>query len=405
VLAGSEKGDVAHIDLASVGHQLEPEILVGGPPCQGFSRLGRAKLNSLSDDGFEGDPRNELYRRFLEAAAEWKPKVVVMENVAGMLNVKGSNVGDAAARDLARLGYDVAYAVLNAVWYGVPQYRERFFLIGIRKDLRVRPFMPQATHRASLPAGYAPLEHTIRMPFVSPFELGVGSAESQREAVTVWEALADLPPIREHQTWSRRPHGSFRKPVRLDRPPHSDFACTMRGWAGFGHVEEICDHGVRHTPRDYETFRRMKPGDRYPEAYAIMEQRIREEFRRRAESPEGAPEPGTPDYTNLVKSIKAPYPVDMFPDKWRKLIPDAPSWTVPAHLAKDSYSHIHYDSDQARTISVREAARLQSFPDAFAFAGNMGDCFRQIGNAVPPLLAKVIGDHLRHLLDPTGVFG
>ena len=85
-----------------------------------------------------------------------------------------------------------------------------------------------------------------------------------------------------------------------------------------------------------------------------------------------------------------PYPEEIFVDKWRKLVPDQPSWTVPAHLSKDAYSHIHYDSDQARAISIREAARLQSFPDAFVFSGNMGERFRQVGNAVPPLLAWAV---------------
>jgi DNA (cytosine-5)-methyltransferase 1 len=87
-----------------------------------------------------------------------------------------------------------------------------------------------------------------------------------------------------------------------------------------------------------------------------------------------------------------------FIDKWRKLIPDQPSWTIPAHLARDSYSHIHHDSSQARMVSVREAARLQSFPDAFEFSGNMGDCFRQIGNAVPPLLAWAVAASVMGLL-------
>ena len=90
------------------------------------------------------------------------------------------------------------------------------------------------------------------------------------------------------------------------------------------------------------------------------------------------------------KAFVPPYPEDMFRDKWRKLVPDQPSWTVPAHLSKDCYSHIHYDSSQARSISVREAARLQSFPDGYLFEGAMGDAFRQIGNAVPPLLGWAI---------------
>src|SRR5262245_56099242 len=93
-----------------------------------------------------------------------------------------------------------------------------------------------------------------------------------------------------------------------------------------------------------------------------------------------------------------PFPIDHFIDKWRTLIPDQPSWTVPAHLSKDAYSHIHHDDRQARAISIREAARLQSFPDAFTFVGNMGDCFRQVGNAVPPLLAWVIAGKILKLL-------
>ena len=97
---------------------------------------------------------------------------------------------------------------------------------------------------------------------------------------------------------------------------------------------------------------------------------------------------------SFTKEIYPPYPEDKFVDKWRKLLPGEPSWTVTAHLGKDSYSHIHYDGTQKRAISVREAARLQSFPDAFAFAGNMGDCYRQIGNAVPPLMAWAIASCL-----------
>jgi DNA (cytosine-5)-methyltransferase 1 len=100
----------------------------------------------------------------------------------------------------------------------------------------------------------------------------------------------------------------------------------------------------------------------------------------------------------FAKEIFPPYPEDKFVDKWRKLIPEKPCWTVTAHLAKDSYSHIHYDGTQKRAISVREAARLQSFPDGFIFTGNMGDCYRQIGNAVPPLMAWSIAATLMQLL-------
>src|SRR5438477_10066599 len=136
----------------------------------------------------------------------------------------------------------------------------------------------------------------------------------------------------------------------------------------------------------------MKPGDRYPEALAIANARLAKAIEALRKASAQVPETATTEYQELKDSIVPPYPEHIFIDKWRKLVPDQPSWTVPAHLAKDSYSHIHYDDEQARSISVREAARLQSFPDAFGFCGNMGDCFRQIGNAVPPLLGWAIAN-------------
>ena len=94
-----------------------------------------------------------------------------------------------------------------------------------------------------------------------------------------------------------------------------------------------------------------------------------------------------------------PYPIGSFPNRWWKLRPDFPSRTLMAHIGKDTYSHIHYDSAQARVISVREAARLQSFPDGFRFCGTMNPAFRQIGNAVPPLMAKRLAVQMLETLE------
>jgi len=111
-----------------------------------------------------------------------------------------------------------------------------------------------------------------------------------------------------------------------------------------------------------------------------------------------APAEGSDAWNDLWDSFVPPYDVGKFPNKWRKMEPDLPARTLMAHLGKDSYSHIHYDSAQARTISVREAARLQSFPDGFTFSGTMNPAFRQIGNAVPPLLGKAVADQMmKHL--------
>ena len=151
------------------------------------------------------------------------------------------------------------------------------------------------------------------------------------------------------------------------------------------------------------------PGDRYPQAIAIATARMQEKFEKHLGETDATDEgeslrglriefeaarkrdipfkEWSADLVAFAKDVFPPYPEDKFVDKWRKLVPREPSWTVTAHLGKDSYSHIHYDSTQKRAISVREAARLQSFPDAFLFSGNMGDCYQQIGNAVPPLMA------------------
>ena len=136
-------------------------------------------------------------------------------------------------------------------------------------------------------------------------------------------------------------------------------------------------------------FARLNPGDQYPQAW----QHAMTCSRKRVASaaPQGRyVREGSAEYERLRDAIVPPYDANKFPNKWRKMWRDQPARTLMAHLGKDSYSHIHYDSDQARTISVREAARLQSFPDGFVFCGTMNPAFRQIGNAVPPLMANAL---------------
>jgi DNA (cytosine-5)-methyltransferase 1 len=397
-----DAGNLEDLDLERVASRTPgPDILVGGPPCQGFSRIGRAKLASLAEDPDEVDPRNALYLRFVAAARFWRPSAVVMENVPGMLGVNGSNVAEAVAGDLAACGYRVGYAILNSVWYGVPQFRERLFFIGVRDDLSPLPSVPVPTHKINLPSGYLrpPQSITLSLPFMPHFELEVPRDRALIEATTVGDAIGDLPAIDEHL--SPRPRkgrtDEFRAQHPYTAPATSAYAELMRSWPGLDSPIGVRAHVIRQTPRDFETFRRMKAEDRYPEAMAIARARFREEFARRALAGT-APLEGSPEHSELKRSIIPPYPEEKFVDKWRKLNADRPSWTVPAHLSRDAYSHIHYDSEQARAISVREAARLQSFPDAFEFAGNMGDCFTQIGNAVPPVLAWALANHLLGLL-------
>jgi DNA (cytosine-5)-methyltransferase 1 len=136
----------------------------------------------------------------------------------------------------------------------------------------------------------------------------------------------------------------------------------------------------------------LRQGAEYPEAHATAVRIALREAKR-----QGVNE-GTKAYQKIFESIVPPYDVSKFPNRWWKLRPDWPVRTLMAHIGKDTYSHIHWDAKQARTISVREAARLQSFPDGFAFQGAMNAAFRQIGNAVPPLMAASIAKIIRGAL-------
>ena len=167
----------------------------------------------------------------------------------------------------------------------------------------------------------------------------------------------------------------------------------MKTWKGFEAPDALYDHVIRYLPRDFELFARMNHGDQYPEAYRHAHDMFEERLTRERQS--GNPiRTGSAAYEQLKREIIPPYDAGKFPNKWRKMWPDKPARTLMAHLGKDGYSHIHYDSSQARTISVREAARLQSFPDGFRFSGTMNPAFRQIGNAVPPLLAKALAEEM-----------
>jgi DNA (cytosine-5)-methyltransferase 1 len=153
---------------------------------------------------------------------------------------------------------------------------------------------------------------------------------------------------------------------------------------------------IRRLPRDYPIFERMNQGDQYPDAHRVAIELWHEKMAilGLADSDADPLSPKHDLYEAERATIVPPYDPNKFIDKWRKMAEDEPARTLTAHLGKDSYTHIHYDDSQARTISVREAARLQSFPDGFTFEGAMNAAFRQIGNAVPPLLARALALHI-----------
>jgi DNA (cytosine-5)-methyltransferase 1 len=384
------------------------DIIIGGPPCQAFARVGRAKLREVAEhpEAFRQDPRGNLYLRYLEYVRRLHPLALLMENVPDVLNYGGHNIPDEMCEVLSDLGYECRYTLLNAVYYGVPQMRERLFLIAYAKELKSQVAFPSPTHWIELPKGY----HGSRQVALKSLRTNLfnqtsfytpppESSPSLLPAVTAREALADLPPITLHlegklKRGTRRFNSlvPYQQDIKL-----SSYMKLMREWPGFEANGGVTDHVIRSLPRDYAIFNRMHPGDQYPEAHAHAMDIFNEEMTRRQEAGERIIS-RSKEYRELLAQFVPPYDAGKFPNKWRKMEPDAPARTLMAHLGKDSYSHIHYDSDQARTISVREAARLQSFPDGFQFEGTMNPAFRQIGNAVPPLMARALAEVMQRAL-------
>lgn len=300
--------------LAVLIEQLKPlgiDLVVGGPPCQPFSRAGRAKIRSLVKSGVREkfDARKELWHSFIDVVLELKPRAVIMENVPDMAIGDDLLVVRRIANLLENAQYNVDYRLIDAWRYGVPQHRKRFVLQA-RND------------------GYAP-----RWP------------DPSGTKVTVRDAIADLPPLNGTTGCRELPYTGS---------PCSELAKTMRRDSTKGVVYDHMTRPVRSD--DLEIFKIMKSSTLYSEL---------------------------PEYMRRYRS-------DTFNDKYKRLSWDDLSRTITAHIAKDGYWYIH--PSEHRTLTVREAARIQTFPDSFRFSGTRSDAFRQIGNAVPPLLSQAIAE-------------
>jgi DNA (cytosine-5)-methyltransferase 1 len=363
------------------------DVLVGGPPCQAYARVGRAKLREVADhpSAFKVDPRGNLYLRYLAWVKALRPLALLVENVPDILHYGHHNVAEEIVETLDTLGYDARYSLLNSAFYGCPQMRERVFLLAYRKELGIRAGFPRASRFMRLPRGYAGTR-AVALRHVGPGYLAADPGdESLPGPVTAGEAIGDLPAILGDSVkrGARRFSELSRYAASVD---FSAYVTMMRCWPGFPAGEGVYDHVIRALPRDVPIFRAMRAGAEYPEAHETARGLAMTEAARRGF------QPGTEAFRELFRRMVPPYDVGKFPNRWWKLDAGQPVRTLMAHIGKDTYSHIHWDSEQARTISVREAARLQGFPDGFVFEGTMNPAFRQIGNAVPPLIAAAIAD-------------
>ena len=277
------------------------DVLVGGPPCQAFARVGRSKLRELADhpEAYRHDPRSRLYLDYINYVRACAPLAVVLENVPDMLNFGAHDIAQEFCEVLSSLGYVGGYTLLNAARYGVPQMRERVFLIGLRAELANHVEFPLPTHSIDLPSGYdgsraVALKHLKNNSLYSTgFWVPIPVDEEAADltpAVSAEEALKDLPTIdaRAELAAGRLRRGARRFDFGIPYPTDAgvtEYSRLMRSWPGFEAPRTITDHVIRYLPRDYALFSRMNPGDQYPEAYRHAEEMFEEELMRRSNSP------------------------------------------------------------------------------------------------------------------------
>jgi len=310
----------------------EVDIVVGGPPCQGFSSANQHRIID--------DPRNELYKYYIEAIKRICPKFVVMENVRGMLSVANQVVEDYKAIKIKKNGkkytYDVAYRLLNSVNFGVAQSRERLIYIAIRNDIaEVKHITPEVIFQEICNSCATNQQYNLRaaLEFIKPLEAPrvKGMTETDDEMTGMKIALNTYDSC----------GNAYLKSINQGRIlPYV-----------FNHKARYC------SDVNYEIFKRLEQGE---------------------------------DATNPKIADIMPYAHrnGIFKDKYFKLYIDKPCRTITAHMKMDCLSHIH--PLQIRSLTPREAARVQSFPDDYLFLGAYLKTYMQIGNAVPVLMAKQI---------------
>lgn len=297
------------------------DMIIGGPPCQAYSLLGRHRKT------MEDDPRTKLYLQYGKFLKEFNPMGFVFENVPGLLSAKKGEHFQNLQDYFDELGYKVHYKMLDASDYGVLQIRHRIILVGWKKEKN----------------------------------LGYPVIEQKRASAVINDILNDLPKLKA---------GEVKKFAEY-RAPSNPY---------------LQESGIRSEDDEFVTENISRPvNENDANIYACAIKLWNKKHIRIK-------------YTDLPKEYKTQKNENSFLDRFKVVDGQGYAHTVVAHLAKDGHYYIHPSLDDCRSISVREAARMQSFPDNFYFEGSRSAMFKQIGNAVPPLMAKSIAESIKKQL-------
>ena len=308
---------------------VELDLIAGGPPCQGFSI--NAPVRTTLDE------RNHLFKEYLRFVDAFAPRAVLIENVPGLVSFEHGATLHAILDALAELGYGADVRILGAPYYGVPQMRWRTIILGVRGR--------------ALPAGAypEPIYHApIRANFTSTFDgqsiIKEPSPEANANFVTVYEAIGDLPPLVSGE------QGEAIKEYRCDA------FCDYQRRSRLGSVGVMNHEAPRLSPINLKRLEYIQPGGNWTD---IPDELL----------PKGMQKARKSDHTK----------------RYGRVLPDGLASTILTKCDPHWGAFFHYE--QNRSFTVREAARLQSFPDHFVFTGNLAEQFAQVGNAVPPLFS------------------
>ncbi len=369
-------------------------ILVGGPPCQAYSSVGRSRMRGNPE--FESDPRHFLYKEYLRILADHQPPLFVMENVRGLISSKINGVfvikdilRDLSKPECALVGSDsgLEYSlyslsesgnkntdpdpnsfIVKSEEYGIPQARHRIFILGIRKDIKL---CPEILERSTA--------YTVR-DVIGDMPLLRSSISKSTDSDDLWvQTLRDI----VHQSWfvKGRENGlaefTTLAQQSLTTLNHREFKTSDRTYSVPKELTEWLLDDRLKVLMSHESRAHMQ-SDLHRYFFAAVYAQIKRVTPKLRHFPDEL----LPNHKNVELGRTGL----VFPDRFRVQTPDSPSTTITSHISKDGHYFIHYDPTQCRSLTVREVARLQTFPDNYKFEGNRTEQYRQVGNAVSPLL-------------------